>query len=82
VINEDEEITYEEEELCMCGLQECVAHHTYVCPRCDRTLHWSNGCADDTPALCDECAVVIQTGVWNPFPPPPQLSFTYAEKSP
>jgi hypothetical protein len=33
---------------------------TYECPRCDRTFGWCIGADDDTPALCDECAMVIQ----------------------
>lgn len=33
---------------------------TYVCPRCDREFGWCIGAMDDTPALCDECAMVIQ----------------------
>ena len=38
-------------------------HHcggTYVCPWCDRKFGWCIGAFDDTPALCDECANVIQ----------------------
>jgi hypothetical protein len=38
---------------------------TYVCPRCDRRMPWSNGATDDTPALCDECAMVVQSGEWE-----------------
>ncbi len=33
---------------------------TYVCPRCERGFGWCTGAADDTPALCDDCAVEIQ----------------------
>lgn len=33
---------------------------TYVCPRCEREFGWCIGAADDTPSLCDECAVFIQ----------------------
>jgi len=33
---------------------------TYVCPRCEREFGWCIGSFDDTPALCDECANVVQ----------------------
>ena len=33
---------------------------TYLCPRCDREFGWCVGAFDDTPALCDDCASVIQ----------------------
>lgn len=32
----------------------------YTCPRCEREFGWCTGALDDTPALCDECANVIQ----------------------
>ena len=32
----------------------------YVCPRCDREFGWCIGAYDDTPALCDECAMAVQ----------------------
>ena len=31
----------------------------YVCPKCERVRPWSNGASDDTPALCDDCAVEV-----------------------
>lgn len=34
---------------------------TYVCPRCEGEFGWCTGASDDTPALCDECANVVQT---------------------
>jgi hypothetical protein len=33
---------------------------TYVCSRCDRAFGWCNGAFDDMPALCDDCANLIQ----------------------
>jgi hypothetical protein len=44
---------------------------TYVCPRCDRTFGWCIGSHDDTPALCDDCANVVQAQ-WEkkPYAPP------------
>jgi len=39
-------------------LYECGG--TYTCPRCDRVFGWCIGAYDDTPALCDECANVVQ----------------------
>lgn len=48
--------------------RECIdGERAYVCPKCERKTPWSNGAADDTPALCDECAVVVQSGVWDPL---------------
>jgi hypothetical protein len=32
----------------------------YVCPRCEHRFGWCIGAYDDTPALCDECANIIQ----------------------
>ena len=45
----------------VCGTQpwyECGG--TYTCNRCEREFGWCMGCLDDTPALCDECANVVQ----------------------
>lgn len=39
---------------------ECGLCETYRCPRCERWCPWSYGAADDTPALCDGCAAVVQ----------------------
>lgn len=33
---------------------------TYTCPRCELEFGWCSGVYDDTPALCDECANIIQ----------------------
>jgi hypothetical protein len=33
---------------------------TYTCPRCDRECGYCFGAYDDTPALCDDCAGVVQ----------------------
>ena len=33
---------------------------TYTCPRCEREFGWCTGAQDDTPALCDDCANLIQ----------------------
>ncbi len=33
---------------------------TYTCPRCEREFGWCIGAYDDTPALCDDCANIIQ----------------------
>jgi hypothetical protein len=32
----------------------------YTCPRCESDFGWCIGAYDDTPALCDECANLIQ----------------------
>ncbi len=34
---------------------------TYVCPRCEGEFGWCTGAWDDTPALCDDCALVVQS---------------------
>lgn len=40
--------------------RECIdGERAYVCPRCERKRPWSDGAADDTPALCDDCAAVV-----------------------
>lgn len=28
---------------------------SYICPACSRVCGWCYGCADDAPALCDDC---------------------------
>jgi hypothetical protein len=33
---------------------------TYKCNRCEREFGWCIGAYDDTPALCDECANLVQ----------------------
>ena len=38
-----------------------VCGGTYVCPRCEREFGWCIGACDDTPALCDECANIVQS---------------------
>jgi hypothetical protein len=40
-----------------------VCGGTYTCPRCEHEFGWCIGAADDTPALCDDCAMAIQ---WAP----------------
>lgn len=35
---------------------------TYVCVRCECEFGWCLGCYDGTPALCDECANLVQEG--------------------
>lgn len=32
----------------------------FWCPRCERLVPWDFGAADETPALCDDCAVFVQ----------------------
>lgn len=39
-------------------LYECGG--TYTCNRCDREFGWCSGAMDDTPALCDACANLVQ----------------------
>lgn len=34
---------------------DCTKHEMFWCPRCDRVVSWDFGCADDAPALCDDC---------------------------
>lgn len=38
---------------------ECIECETFRCPRCERWCSWEMGCADDMPALCDDCATAI-----------------------
>lgn len=46
-----------------CALpNNCEKCKRFVCNRCKRVVGWSFGCADDTPALCDDCAVSVQAG--------------------
>jgi hypothetical protein len=33
---------------------------TYVCNRCEGEFGWCTGASDDTPALCDDCAMLVQ----------------------
>lgn len=33
---------------------------TYICPRCGHVFGYCVGAWDDTPALCDDCANVVQ----------------------
>ncbi len=33
--------------------EDCLC---FTCTRCERAVPWSEGAADDTPALCDDCA--------------------------
>ncbi len=35
--------------------KECEKGETFVCNACERRKSWHEGCADDTPGLCDEC---------------------------
>jgi hypothetical protein len=37
---------------------------TFWCPRCERHVSYSQGALDETPALCDDCAVVIHA-LWE-----------------
>ncbi len=41
---------------------ECCACRTYVCTRCERRRPWGDGASDDTPALCDDCAMAVRSG--------------------
>lgn len=34
----------------------CNCCETFVCNRCERRVSWDFGCADDMPALCDDCS--------------------------
>lgn len=45
--------------LCVSGETSCgwSAADTFECPMCERTVCYCHGAADETPALCDECAV-------------------------
>ena len=47
---------------CVSGLRRCgyEPDQTYVCPRCERTHCYCFGAADDTPAICDDCAALLQ----------------------
>lgn len=49
---------------CPCGTTapaalECAKCEAFCCTRCDRWVSWVHGCADDSPALCDECTVSL-----------------------
>lgn len=35
---------------------DCAVCERYQCTRCERVVPWELGAADDTPALCDDCA--------------------------
>ena len=39
---------------------ECSACEVFVCARCDRWVSWDEGADDETPDLCDACAVVAE----------------------
>ena len=39
---------------------ECSACEVFVCARCDRWVSWDEGADDETPHLCDGCAVTAQ----------------------
>jgi hypothetical protein len=39
---------------CSCGFRP----HTFVCPLCQQTKCWFQGCADEWGELCDDCASV------------------------
>lgn len=45
--------------------RDCAQCERYKCTRCGDVNPWDEGCADATPALCDPCAVEIQTD-WYP----------------
>lgn len=45
-----------------CEAQKAL--RVFWCPRCERLVSWDNGCLDNTPALCDDCAVFIQA-LWE-----------------
>ena len=38
---------------------DSYAKFTFDCPRCERTVGYCMGAADDTPALCDDCAAEV-----------------------
>lgn len=42
---------------CISGNPNCgwSKTQTFVCPMCERECCYCNGCADDMPALCDDC---------------------------
>jgi hypothetical protein len=34
---------------------DCARCQRFTCNRCERTVGWELGAADDAPGLCDEC---------------------------
>lgn len=47
--------------VCVSDVPRCgwAFWQTFDCPMCERTVCYCNGCADDMPALCDDCWVRV-----------------------
>lgn len=49
------------ERVCISGVPNCgwCEHQTFECPMCERTVCYCHGCADEMPAICDDCWVRV-----------------------
>jgi len=45
---------------CTLDERDCSGCERWVCNRCGEVVSYEQGCADDTPGLCDDCVWEIE----------------------